>query len=490
MTAVRLADIRKSFPGTLALDGATLELSEGECHGLVGENGAGKSTLMRILAGAERADSGTIEWFGTPMQFGSPRASRAAGLAAIYQELELIPELSVAENIFLGREPHRRGFLDLRAMREQAAKVMRDLGQETDPAARISTLNLAERQLVEIARALAGQAKVFLMDEPTAALGDRGRERLFAVIRRLKEGGAAVVFISHRLEEILEITDRVTVMRDGRTVLAARTSELDRGKLIAAMAGQAAEGVAEHAPRQLAPMLEVDGLRTETGLENISLKVAAGEVVVVTGLAGSGRTRLLRGLFGADRVTGGEIRLAGASGRFRSPEEAARAGVGFLGEDRRLDGMLPNLGVRANVSLPALRRFVRGLLVAQIDETAAVAAETAAVGVKAASLDTAIGLLSGGNQQKALLARWLLAGSRLLLLDEPTRGVDINGKFEIYRVLRAQAARGLALLVTTSEIPEALLLATRILVMRDGRIAGEFRPGEATPEKILRLAAL
>jgi ribose transport system ATP-binding protein len=358
-----------------------------------------------------------------------------------------------------------------------------------DPRERISSLSLATRQLVEIARALAGQARVFLMDEPTAALGDRDREHLFTVIRGLTAGGAGVVFISHRLEEVLEITDRVTVMRDGRSVLHAPTKELTRERLIVAMAGeQQVSGVRARVPGAGAPLLEVSGLATATGLEDISVNVLAGEIVVLTGLAGSGRTRLLRALFAADEITAGEVRLEGRPVRFTSPSEAARGGFGFLGEDRRWDGLLPDLAVRVNVSLPSLQRFRRGLLVSRGAEEQAVAGQTSAVGVKTASLETPIRLLSGGNQQKALLARWLLAGSRMLLLDEPTRGVDINGKMEIYRVLREQAGRGLGLLVTTSELPEALLLADRIVVLRDGRVAGEFAAAEASPEKILHLA--
>lgn len=491
MIAVRLSEIRKAYPGTQALDGASLELRAGECHGLVGENGAGKSTLMKILAGAERADSGRIEWFGEERFFASPRESRAAGLAAIYQELELIPEMSVAENIFLGREPNQHGWIERAFMERESRRLMQELGRDVGPWERISALSLATRQLVEIARALAFQARVFLMDEPTAALGDRDREHLFTVIRRLTKDGACVVFISHRLEEVLEISDRVTVMRDGRHVLEAPTTELDRERLILAMAGKVSVASGQWLERpEGALRLEVHHLSTVTGLQDISLDVRAGEIVVLVGLAGSGRTRLLRGLFGADPVSGGEVRVDGKPVRFPSPADAVRGGVGFLGEDRRWDGLLPDLAVRTNVSLPSLARFKSGLLVQRHAETQAVAAQATAVAVKAASLEMPIRLLSGGNQQKALLARWLLAGSRVLLLDEPTRGVDINGKFEIYRVLREQAGRGLALLVTTSELPEALLLADRIVVLRDGRVAGEFPVAEATPEKILQLATI
>ncbi len=505
MIAVRVENLHKSFPGTRALGGCSLALHAGECHGLVGENGAGKSTLMKILSGAERADSGAVELFGTPVRFRNPREGRAAGISAIYQELELIPELSVAENIFLGRELRARlGTLDRARMRADAARWMRDLGHEMDPAARIARLNLAEKQLVEIARALVAEARVFLMDEPTAALGERDRSRLFAVVRKLVASGAAVAFISHRLEEVLEICDRVTVMRDGRDVLSAPARELTKDQLIAAMAGQALAGSAADRPPGEAPrgepgggpslLLETRGLSTLTGLTGISLTLRAGEIVVATGLAGSGRTRLLRALFGADPIAGGELRLRGRVLRLRSPAHAAALGIGFLGEDRRLDGLLPELGVRANVSLPSLERFARPALLPMLrlvrrrQETAAVAAQTTAVGVRAASLETPVRLLSGGNQQKTLLARWLLAGSQMLLLDEPTRGVDISGKNEIYRLLRQQAAGGLAILVTTSELPEALWLADRLLVMRDGRIGGELTRAEATPEKVLRLA--
>jgi ribose transport system ATP-binding protein len=488
MIAVRMEGVRKAFPGVQALDGVNLEIACGRIQGLIGENGAGKSTLVKILAGAERPDSGRIAWFGAETQFLSPRASRAAGLAVIYQELELIAELSVAENVFLGREPHRHGWLDRRRMREDAARLLRDLGHELAPAAPVAGLNLAERQLVEIARALAAQARVLLMDEPTAALGDRDRQRLFGVMRRLKEGGVAVVFISHRLEEVLEITDGVTVLRDGRDVLHAATADLDRDRLVAAMAGTQDGESSEPAAAAGEVVLDVRDLRTATGLQGINLALRAGEVAVLTGLAGSGRTRLLRALFAADPLTGGEMRWRGRPVRWVSPAAAAAAGVGFLGEDRRWDGLWPNLEVRSNVSLPALPRFARGALVRRRAEAAAVAAQTAALAVKAASLEAPIRLLSGGNQQKALLARWLLAGARLLLLDEPTRGVDVNGKFEIYRILRQQAAAGRAILVTTSELPEALLIADRMIVLRGGAVAGELRRGEATPERVLQLA--
>ncbi len=498
--AVRVEKLHKAFPGTQALAGCSLALEAGECHGLVGENGAGKSTLMKILAGAERADAGAVELFGAPVRFENPRQARAAGISAIYQELELVPEMSVAENIFLGREPRtRRGLLDRGRLRAEAAARMRELGHALDPAARLGKLNLAERQLVEIARGLAAEARVFLMDEPTAALGERDRAGLFAVIRRLAASGAAVVFISHRLEEVLEICDRITVLRDGRDVLSAPARELTKDQLITAMAGQAPAGLdsgsrAAEPGAERPPLLEARNLSTATGLAGISLSLRGGEIAVLTGLAGSGRTRLLRALFGADSLTAGELHVRGRALALRSPAHAAACGIGFLGEDRRLDGLLPELGVRVNVSLPSLTRFAQPLVLPALRlvrrglEAAAVAAQAQAVGVRAASLETPIRLLSGGNQQKALLARWLLAGSEVLLLDEPTRGVDITGKNEIYRLLRQQAERGLALLVTTSELPEALLLADRILVVRDGRLAGELARAEATPEKILRLA--
>jgi ABC-type sugar transport system ATPase subunit len=505
MIAIRVENLRKAFPGTQALDGCSLAFHTGECHGLVGENGAGKSTLMKILAGAERADSGTAELLGRPMAFRDPRQGRAAGISAIYQELELIPELSVAENVFLGREPRRRsGLLDRPRIRAEARRRMRDLGREIDPALPVSRLNLAEKQLVEIARALEAESRVFLMDEPTAALGDRDRAGLFSVIRRLTAAGAAVVFVSHRLEEVLEICDRVTVMRDGRDVLSAPASELTKDRLIVAMAGEtqvpgprskvqgpAAAGPADsrRASECGELLLETRNLSTATGLSGISLSVARGEIVVLTGLAGSGRTRLLRALFGADPLAGGEILLDSRGVRPRSPAEAAALGIGFLGEERRVDGLISELGVRSNVSLPSLERFRTAFrLLSRSRESEAVAGQVRAVGVRAASLETPVRLLSGGNQQKALLARWLLARSRVLLLDEPTRGVDINGKNEIYRLLRRQAQGGLGLLMTTSELPEALLLADRILVMRNGRIAADLPRADAEPERILRLA--
>jgi ABC-type sugar transport system ATPase subunit len=508
MIAIRVENLRKAFPGTQALDGCSLAFHTGECHGLVGENGAGKSTLMKILAGAERADSGAAELMGRPMAFRDPRQGRAAGISAIYQELELIPELSVAENVFLGREPRRRGgLLDRPRIRAEARRRMRDLGREIDPALPVSRLNLAEKQLVEIARALEAESRVFLMDEPTAALGDRDRAGLFSVIRRLTAAGAAVVFVSHRLEEVLEICDRVTVMRDGRDVLSAPASELTKDRLIVAMAGEtevqgrrrgdskvqgptvAGSANSQQKSPPSGPLLETRNLSTATGLSGISLSVARGEIVVLTGLAGSGRTRLLRALFGADPLAGGEILLDSRGVRPRSPAEAAALGIGFLGEERRVDGLISELGVRSNVSLPSLERFRTAFrLLSRSKESEAVAGQVSAVGVRAASLETPVRLLSGGNQQKALLARWLLARSRVLLLDEPTRGVDINGKNEIYRLLRRQAQGGLGLLMTTSELPEALLLADRILVMRNGRIAGDLPRADAEPERILRLA--
>jgi ABC-type sugar transport system ATPase subunit len=505
MIAIRVENLRKAFPGTQALDGCSLALHTGECHGLVGENGAGKSTLMKILAGAERADSGAAELFGQAAAFRDPRQGRAAGISAIYQELELIPELSVAENVFLGREPRRRGgLLDRPRMRAEARRRMRDLGRDMDPAVPVSGLNLAEKQLVEIARALEAESRVFLMDEPTAALGDRDRAGLFSVIRRLTAAGAAVVFVSHRLEEVLEICDRVTVMRDGRDVLSAPASELTKDRLIVAMAGEtqvqgprskvqgptvAGPADSRQASERGELLLETRNLSTATGLSGISLSVARGEIVVLTGLAGSGRTRLLRALFGADPLSGGEILLDSRGVRPRSPAEAAALGIGFLGEERRVDGLISELGVRSNVSLPSLERFRTAFrLLSRSKESEAVAEQVSAVGVRAASLETPIRLLSGGNQQKALLARWLLARSRVLLLDEPTRGVDINGKNEIYRLLRRQAQGGLGFLMTTSELPEALLLADRILVMRNGRIAADLPRADAEPERILRLA--
>jgi len=488
---LRLTNIDKRFGGVQALSGVCFELLPGEVHALIGENGAGKTTLMRIVTGAHRPDAGTLEIGGRRVNRLDPLLGRTLGVAPIYQQPSLFPDLSVAENLALGCEasvPWRR--IDWRQRRRRAALLLRRVGAAVDVDARAGTLRMAEQQLVEIARALGAEARVFLMDEPTAALTEREAAFLFDLIRDLRGQGVGVVYISHRLEEIEAIADRISVLRDGQLV-ATRPARTDRGELIRLMVGREIKAIY---PKRSVPLgdvlLETISLGCqESGLRKVSLRLRSGEILGVAGLVGSGRTELARALFGITCAETGEILLRGVRVKIRHPAEAVSHGIALVPEDRRHHGVITEMTVVENTTLAILRQLTRraGLMDVR-REREITSGFVKRFAIKAPSLDSLLGTLSGGNQQKVALARWLAARPSVLILDEPTQGVDVGAKSEIHSFMVELAEQGLGILMISSELPEVLGMSDRIVVMRGGTIAGLVEGSAATPEAILALA--
>ena len=488
MTAplLRLAGIEKSFPGVRALRGVSFDLFPGEVHALVGENGAGKSTLIKVLAGAVAPDAGTVEVGGRAVPPGSPADARKAGVAVIYQEFSLVPSLSAAENIFLGREAAwpRRG-----DERRRAAELFRRLGIPVDPAAKCGSLPVALQQAVEIAKALAADARVLVMDEPTAALTPADADRLIGVVRELKRQGIGVVYISHRLDEVFAVADRVTVLRDGGHVATLPIADVTRDRLIELMVGRRLDQ--EFPPRAVTvgePRLVVKDLRRGDAVRGVSFHVRRGEVLGLTGLVGAGRTETARLVFGADRRDAGTIELDGRALTINSPRDAIRAGVALLTEDRKGQGLILAHTVRDNFALPNLGLWSRLGVVDRRRERAAFARAATALRISADPGRPAA-TLSGGNQQKVVLAKWLERDCEVVIFDEPTRGIDVGAKYEIYQLINELAGRGKAVLMISSELPEVLGLSDRILVMHAGRITGEIADARrATQEDVMKLA--
>jgi ABC-type sugar transport system ATPase subunit len=491
---LRVAGIGKRFGGHQALRGVTLDLFAAEVHAVAGENGAGKSTLMAILSGALRPDEGELVWDGRAVSPRSVRAAQALGIGMVHQEPQLVPSLSVEENVALGRLPERGPLrvVDRPALRAAARRALEPLGAPVAPGALVSSLRLADRQLVTIARALHVGARLIILDEPTSSLAAAEVEGLFAVLRRLREQGVALVYISHRLEELRALADRVTVLRDGQVVTTARMADVSDDDIVRAMSGRellAADATAASAAAA-GVRLQVRGLSQRGRLHGIDLVVRQGEVVGLAGLMGAGRSRTLRAIFGDAPRDGGTVQVSGAGGAraVRTIAEAMAAGVGFVPEDRRHQALVLTASVQENVGLvtpPGSLR--RGLLVRSVLRAVAARA-VEALRIKTRALDTPVRVLSGGNQQKVVLGRWLGPEVRVLLLDEPTRGVDVGAKAEIHRHLRALAAQGLGLLVASSELPELLALCDRIYVLRQGRVVGELAREQASAEAVVALA--
>jgi len=477
MSLLRLDSITKTFPGVRALDGVSFDVEAGEIHALVGENGAGKSTLMKVLGGAYVPDSGSVSVDGQRLPVGDPLAVQRRGVQIIYQELTLVPELTAAENIFLGRELGGP-FLARRAMVEQSQRLLDQLGADFSARRRAARLSVPQQQLVEIARALGGRSRVLVFDEPTSTLPAPDVERLLALIRNLREEGHAIVYISHRLDEVFSLADRITVLRDGRHVVTAPAAELDRRSLIRHMVGRDLEE--EFPPREPKlgePVLEASGL-----LDGVDLTVRAGEIVGLAGLVGSGRTETGLALFGAF-ASSGTVKIGGEPVDVRDPAHALAAGIAYITEDRKAAGIFPQLDVAANITICALDALImRG------PERAAAQEAVRAFDVRCAGLHQRAGTLSGGNQQKTLLARYLLRRRRLLILDEPTRGIDVGAKAEIYRLMNRLTDEGLAILMISSELEELLGMADRIVVMRERRTVGELDRSEATQERVMEMA--
>jgi len=483
---LRMRDIAKQFPGVRALNGVDLTVHAGEVVALLGENGAGKSTLMNILAGVHADYEGEIEIDGEPVRIHSPKQAAHHGITMIHQELNLVPELSIADNVFLGRELRtRRGTLDRKAMNRRTTELLAELGLALAPHRLVRECRIAERQLVEVAKALGGRLKVLVMDEPTSALAAAEVERLFAVIRSLAQRGVGVVYISHRLEELEEIADSVTVLRDGSYVGSRDVGAVERGELVALMVGRPLDNLFPRAQEQRsdgAVRLEVSGLsftpsaaHSGTALHDLTFSVRAGEIVGLAGLMGAGRSEVLESLYGAKGPVKGTITLDGRPYIPRSPRQAIRRGLALVAEDRKSQSLILENTVRFNTTLAALNRFLRPWRTVNRRAERAVAAEqNAALGTKAASVETVVRTLSGGNQQKVVLAKCLLTKPTLLLVDEPTRGIDVGAKAEIHGLLDRLAGDGAAVLAVSSELPELLGICDRILVLCEGRITGEF----------------
>jgi ribose transport system ATP-binding protein len=480
LSLLELRGITKAFAGFRVLEGVDFDVRPAEVHALAGENGAGKSTLMNIVSGVLPADGGTMLWDGRPVQPRTPREAQNLGIAFVHQELALAPELTAAENIFLGRHPSTRGWIHWGEIYDRAGAILRDLGLDIDPRRRVIELSLAQRQLVEIARALAFDSRLIIMDEPTAPLGGKDAEGLFRTIATLRGRGVSVVYISHRLREVFEIADRVTVMRDGRRVFTRPASETTPDDLVRAMVG-------EELKARMAPGAACEGTQQEALRINgsMNLVVRRGEVVGLAGLAGAGRTELLEWLFGADGAPARRVTIHGVEVTIRNPRDAIRQGIGLVPDDRKGKGLVLGASLCENIALPGRRGrfFLRGA-----EERRSGDRLMGELRIRAVSIDQPLRYLSGGNQQKAVLAKWLSAGSSIFLLDEPTRGVDVRSKGEIYDIIRALCARGCAVLLASSELEELLALADRIVVMHRGRIAGELSREEATEERIMQLA--
>jgi len=490
--ALRMVGISKSFGPIQVLREVGLEVRPATVHALCGENGAGKSTLMKVLAGVHRSDRGRIEIGGRERDFKEPADAIAAGVAMIYQELDLAEDLSVAENVFLGAEPRRFGFaLDLRACVAATAALIRENGFKLDPDARVGNLSTGDCQLVEILKALRKKASILVMDEPTSSLSQPEAKRLFEVVRELRRRGIAIIYISHRLEEVESLADEVSVLRDGRVVYSGPMARTPVSAVVAHMVGrELSDYYPAHAARPGEVRLSVEGLSTAAGLRGIRFEIRAGEVVGLAGLVGAGRTELARALFGIDRPTAGTLRLSGRPYSPANPCEAIAERVGFLTEDRKRTGLCLGLPCGWNITLASLPRFTRAGFLSLAREHRAAVSFGEKVRVKWGGPGDPASSLSGGNQQKLLLARWLLSEVELLIVDEPTRGVDVGAKREIYQLLHELAASGRAVLFISSELPELLGVTDRILVMRRGRMVGGFATRDATPESIMQLAAV
>jgi ribose transport system ATP-binding protein len=486
--------IVKTFPGVKALDGVSFDVRAGEVHALVGENGAGKSTLMKTLAGAYKADGGTIEIDGNAVAIDGPKAAEALGIGMIYQEFNLVPDLRVIDNIMLGHEPVRSGFLDRSAALSRAASILAELDIALPLESPARRLSVAQQQMTEIAKALVRRARVIVMDEPTAALTEREIAALFVLIAKLKAQGVAFVYISHRLEELPKISDRITVIRDGKTIETRATADMPQDEMIRLMVGRpvsaqfpALPPVAPDAP----DVLSVRGLACAAGvpISDITFSVRAGEIVGLAGLVGAGRTEIVRAIAGADVPSAGDIAVDGKHVSVHSPHDAIAAGVALITEDRKGQGLVLGMSVRENTTLAHLEDFLRAGFVSRALETTVTNQQIAELHTRTPNSEQLVRNLSGGNQQKVVLSKWLIGDARVYLFDEPTRGIDVGAKAEIYALMIGLLARGAAIVMVSSELPEVLGMSHRVLVVRDGRIRAEFARADATPDKVIAVAA-
>lgn len=488
--ALQMHQITKRFPGVLALDDVSFACRRGEVHALVGENGAGKSTLVKILAGALQPDLGEIILNGERVLLRDPHAAQARGVSIIYQDFDLVPQLNVIENIFLGRELHKSwGLLDWSRMRIEAQSLLEQLGVSLDLEARVGRLAVAQQQLVEIAKTLSRETAIIAMDEPSAVLAGNELDRLFEIIGALKDRGITIIYISHRLDEVFQIADRVTVLKDGRFIETANVADVGKPQLIRWMVGRTLD---ETFPTPVNGsqdvVLEVRGLSRRGVLHDISFQLRRGEILALAGMVGSGRTALARALFGADPIDGGEVVLDGQKIRPSRPQQAIQAGIAFAPEDRKAQALIMGMSLQHNVTLPVLDSLQRLGLVNESREREIVENAIHDLDIKTPSLSQEVRYLSGGNQQKVVLAKWLTTRPQIMILDEPTHGVDVGAKAEVYAIMRELATAGTAILMISSELPEIIGMSERILVMRNGRMVGELTRAEASEEAIIALA--
>ena len=485
--ALELSRVVKSFGAVVALRSGTITLEEGSIHALIGENGAGKSTLVKIIAGLYRRDAGTFRLRGEEVDFHTTAQSKAAGIAVIYQEPTLFPDLSVTENIFMGRQPTNRfGRIERKAMRAEAQAIFARLGVTIDPDRVTEGLSIADQQIIEIAKAISLDARVLIMDEPTAALSGVEVERLFAVARSLRDEGRALMFISHRFDEVFALCDKVTVMRDGSYIATTPMSETSVAELVRQMVGRDVAELFPKLPAEIGgDLLVVEGL-TRTGVfHDISFTVRAGEIVGLAGLVGAGRSEVVRAIFGVDPYEAGSVHVDGRQLPKGNPRVAMARGLALVPEDRRKQGLVLDESVSRNITLAIRSSLAKAGLLWGGPENAAAAVWSSRLEVKTASLDAETGTLSGGNQQKVVLGKWLATNPKVLIVDEPTRGIDVGTKAEVHRLLSELAQQGLAILMISSELPEVLGMADRVLVMREGHLTGEFPRSEATPEAVM-----
>jgi ABC-type sugar transport system ATPase subunit len=486
-----MTGIVKTFPGVRALDGVSFDVRAGEVHALVGENGAGKSTLMKILAGAQPADSGEIFIEGTKVAIADPKHAEALGIGMVYQEFNLVPALDAVDNIMLGAEPLKGGFLDRAAAVALARETLDDLGIELPLGVPTERLSVAQQQLVEISKALVRKAQLIVMDEPTAALTAREIDGLFALIERLRARGVAFVYISHRLEELPRIADRITILRDGRNIETRPLAEMPEAEMVRLMVGRSLEA---HFP-DLPPVppdapivLEVKDLVRSPAVKGVSLQVRAGEIYGLAGLVGAGRTEIVRAIAGADVAQSGNVRIGERHGVVRSPHEGIEAGIALITDDRKRQGLVLGMSVRENTTLAHLDQFMRGAFIDRAKETATTQRFIGELKVRTPGTEQIVRNLSGGNQQKVVLAKWLVQEARVFLFDEPTRGIDVGSKFEIYLLMLELLRHGAAIVMVSSELPEVLGMSHRVGVVRGGRIVAELPRAEASPDRVIALA--
>ena len=491
-------EVTKRFPGVLALDRVSFQLKPGEVHALVGENGAGKSTLIKVLTGVYQPDEGQVLFDGEEVSFASPRDSQAAGISTIYQEINLIPMRSVAQNVFLGREPRSRlGLLDTNRMNQGAAEILERYGIHANVTAPLHSLGLGTQQMVAIARAVSLDARVVIMDEPTSSLEAREVETLFRVIRQLREENVGVVYVSHHLDELYEICERVTVLRDGKLVHTGDLSELTKLQLIATMLGrelaeverQATSFGEQHEVEAEQPVLRASGLTRRYLLDDVSLDVRPGEVVGLAGLLGAGRSETAKAIFGAQPIDSGKVTVGDKEVKRGSPHSAIKAGIAFLPEDRKSEGIIPGLSVRENIVAAAMPRLSRAGLVSEKAQNELVDRFMGRLGIKASSPDQLAGELSGGNQQKVLLARWLCLNPKVLILDEPTRGIDVGAKAEVQHLIDELAEDGLGVIMISSELEEVVEGSDRVVVLRNGAVAGTLSGDDINEDRLMEMLA-